>query len=172
MKFVLYIFILITLISCENSQSERTNSDSIKGMSKDEYVKKYVDSAMKKTDENISASIFNTDTIGMSNAPVRVKSFRVVKSEGGSYRNVYLEYKNYSGKKITAIRFKWYGENAFGEAADLNFKGFGGGFTDTPLLAGETDDGEWNVLSRDLKKIKAAWVTEIVYADGTKWVNK
>lgn len=48
-------------------------------------------------------------------------------------------------------------------------KGLGGGYTDDILSPGKTDDGEWGILSRDAKKVVAAWVTEVVFEDGTKW---
>lgn len=104
------------------------------------------------------------------NSPVQITVSRVVKSESGNFRNVYLEYKNVSKKKIVGIKFNWYGENVFGEAADLGYNGIGGGFTDHSLSPGSSDDGEWDVLSNNLKKIKSAWATEVMFADGSKWV--
>jgi hypothetical protein len=47
--------------------------------------------------------------------------------------------------------------------------GFGKGSTDRTLRAGKTSSGEWQALSRDLKKIIIAWPMEVVFEDGTKW---
>lgn len=102
--------------------------------------------------------------------PVKIISAKPVQEDYSSYKNVYLSYKNISKKTITGIKFKWKGENAFGEPADMGYSdGQGGGFSDDKLRAGRTDNGTWNVLSRDLKKITKAWVYEVVFEDGSKW---
>ncbi len=82
-----------------------------------------------------------------------------------------MSYKNVSGKKISAIRFKWYGENSFDEPADMGGlkEGWGSGFADDGLRVGATDYGTWSILSRDGKKILIAYPYEVAFADGTKW---
>lgn len=110
------------------------------------------------------------DTVGVSNAPVKILSAQPVKNEYSNYRNVSLKYKNVSNKTISAIKFSWYGENAFGEPADMGMvDGFGNGNTDRTLKAGKTSSGEWQALSKDVKKIIIAWPREVVFEDGTKW---
>jgi hypothetical protein len=111
------------------------------------------------------------DTGGLYLAPVKVTSAKFVTQDYSSYKNVSLRYKNVSDKVVTAVRFKWYGENAFGEPADMGGlqQGWGGGFTDDALRPGATDYGEWDILSRDGKKILIAYPYEVVYKDGTKW---
>lgn len=162
---------LIFIISCDGkgpnvAKDNRKALDSIN-------AKLWTDSTIKKMDKDITEKIINEDTIGMYLAPVKILSSKVVKSESGSYRNVYLEFKNLTNKKIEAIKFSWYGLNAFGEAASMGIvDGYGGGFTDRGLAANGSDSGEWEVLSRDLKKIKIAWIKEVVFEDGTKWQNK
>ncbi len=103
---------------------------------------------------------------------MKVVSAKFVTQEYSSYKNVSLHYKNVSDKIITAIRFKWYGENAF----EVNLlcmgslkQGWGGGFTDDALRPGATDYGEWDILSKDGKKILIAYPYEVVFKDGTKW---
>lgn len=112
------------------------------------------------------------DTTGISAAPVRVLSARLVTQEYSNYKDIRLTWKNVSTKKIAAVRFKWYGTNAFGEPADMGtslYEGFGSGFSDDPLSPGRTDSGEWSIMSRDGKKVVAAWPYEVAFEDGTKW---
>jgi hypothetical protein len=174
--WIVILFISI-LVSCDPVKSQKEKAqDSLKeavkvdsfsrakyGESSEEHVKKMVDSSIAKA---------MLDTAGLSKAPVKILSAKIVKQEYSSYRNVYLSFKNVSNKKIIGIKFSWYGTNAFNEPADLGnitAQGFGGGFTDNPLRAGKTDNGTWNVLSRDAKKIKIAWPTEVSFEDGTSW---
>jgi len=114
------------------------------------------------------------DTLNLGSAPVVVISARPVSKEYSSYKDVSLTYKNVSGKKISAIKFQWYGENAFHKPADCGVlsNGFGGGFMDEGLGIGRTASGTWNILSRDLKKIIKAWPTEVAFDDGTNWTVK
>lgn len=172
MKYI-FIFISLFLFSCNNGPANPLkDTDSLNGMTVRELKEKYIDS-MK---QDISKSTLTSDTIGMSTAPVRVIKSSIVKKEYSSFRDIRLVYKNFSNKKVSAIRFQWYGVNSFGEPADMGYSGFlsghGGGFTDDPLGPGKTDDGEWSITSRDAKKVVAAWVTEVAFADGTTWKNK
>jgi hypothetical protein len=111
------------------------------------------------------------DTGGLYLAPIKVVSAKFVKKEYSNYKDVALRYKNVSNKVVNAVKFKWYGENAFSEPADMSGlrEGWGGGFTDDALRPGKTDYGEWSVLSRDGKKILIAYPYEVVFKDGTKW---
>jgi hypothetical protein len=136
------------------------------GESSAEHVKKMVNATMKK-------ALF--DTVGLYKAPVKVLSAKIVKQEYSTYRNVRLRYKNISAKTISAVKFNWYGVNAFNEPADLGNSmaaGFGAGFTDDILKAGSSEAGIWNVLSRDAKKIELAWPIEVSFSDGTNWKIK
>lgn len=133
------------------------------GESSDAHVKRMVDEGMKKA---------LIDTVGLYKAPVKVLSAKIVKQEYSTYRNVYLRYKNVSGKTISAIKFNWYGVNAFNEPADLGnpvAAGFGAGFTDDVLKPGRSEGSTWDVLSRDAKKIQLAWPIEVSFSDGTNW---
>lgn len=112
------------------------------------------------------------DTVGISQAPVKVISVRLVEREYSNYKDIRLTWKNVGSKKIEAIRFKWYGTNAFGEPADMGSnsmtEGVGGGFTDRPLKPGKVDSGTWEIMSKDGKKAMA-WPYEVAFEDGTKW---
>jgi hypothetical protein len=111
------------------------------------------------------------DTGGLYLAPIKVLSAKFVAKEYSNYKDIALRYKNVSGKVVTAIRFKWYGENAFNEPADMGGlrEGWGGGFTDDALRPGGSDYAEWSILSRDGKEILIAYPYEVVFKDGTKW---
>lgn len=80
-------------------------------------------------------------------------------------RTVKLTYKNVSGKKIDAIKFKWIGEDAFGDPET------GGGITDESLGDGKTTSATWATTTKTGKKIIKAWAFEIAFSDGTKWEN-
>lgn len=104
------------------------------------------------------------------NCPVKILAAKPVREDYSNYKSVYISYKNISKKTITGIKFKWKGINAFGEPADMGATdGTGGGFTDDKLRAGRSDNGTWDILSRDLKKVTKAWVYEVAFEDGTKW---
>lgn len=152
------------IISCTEPTSKEKPAD---GLDKEtpEFQAK-VDSMVQAT---MKKALF--DTIGLWNAPVTVTKARLIEQEYSSYRNVRLTFKNISDKKIEGIKFKWYGENAFGEPADMGstIDGFGYGNTDETFPKGRTLTLTWNVLSRDGKKIILAWPTEVVFSDGTKW---
>lgn len=102
---------------------------------------------------------------------MKVLSARFVSDGYSSYKDVALSYKNVSNKKISAIRFKWYGENSFNEPVDMgSSEGWGSGFDDDGLRPGAKGYGHWNVLSRDGKKILIAYPYEVAFEDGTKWL--
>jgi hypothetical protein len=111
------------------------------------------------------------DTGGLYLAPIKVLSAKFIKKEYSNYKDIELQYKNVSNKVVTAIRFKWYGENAFNEPADMGGlrEGWGGGFSDDPLKPGASDYGQWGILSRDGKKVLIAYPYEVVFKDGSKW---
>jgi hypothetical protein len=111
------------------------------------------------------------DTGGLYLAPIKVLSAKFVTKEYSNYKDIALRYKNVSDKVVTAIRFKWYGENAFNEPADMGGlrEGWGGGFSDDALRPGATDYGQWSILSRDGKKILIAYPYEVDFKDGSKW---
>ena len=103
------ICLFVTITSCEQAKpkselQKKMELDSFTrakyGESADEYVKKMVN-------ETIAKAMF--DTVGLSKAPVKILSAKIIKQEYSSFRNVYLRYRNVSGKTIQAIKFTWYG---------------------------------------------------------------
>ena len=112
------------------------------------------------------------DSTGMDKSPVVVVSAKLFKEAYSNYKSIKLTYKNNSEKTIQAIRFEWYGENAFGEPADMGspvIEGSGGGFTEETLRPGKTGSGVWSILSRDGKKIVMARAYEVAFDDGSSW---
>lgn len=115
------------------------------------------------------------DTGGLYLSPIKVLSAKFVSREYSSYKDVSLRFKNVSSKRVSAIKFKWFGQNAFNEPADAGspiLKGWGSGFTDTELGIGTTTYGTWEILSNDGKKILIAYPYEVAFTDGTKWELK
>lgn len=180
MKSKLLILLVASILcaGCEQAAQKAANKtlDSLNeaakvdSFSRAKYHESAAEHAQKMADSVITKAML--DTAGMYKAPVKVLKAKMVSEEYSSYRNVYLSFKNVSGKTITAIKFSWYGTNAFNEPAELGNpveNGFGGGFTDHELGAGKTSNGTWNIMSRDGKKIKVAWPTEVSFADGTNW---
>lgn len=160
------IIIALFLFGC--AEKTKTSYEKLKDELKTDSIKKVARERVEK-----SVTDFFSDTTGVYKAPVQVIKYRFVQREYSSYKDVQLTYKNVSNKTISAIRFRWYGENAFGEPADMGIRdGLGGGFTDERLKAGKTSSGEWNVLSKDGKKILKAWAYEVAFEDGTIWKLK
>jgi hypothetical protein len=166
MKTFLAFFILTLYIqSCNTQQEPKTKTP--EEQAEFNHIK---DSIMADVNKTVAVKL--SDTTGIYLAPVKVLEAKIVQEEYSNYRNVYLRWKNVSDKKISSIRFSWYGLNAFGEPADLGnsySSGLGGGFDDDGLGIGKTSSGTFSILSRDAKKIKYAWANEIAFADGTIW---
>ncbi|MDB5280689.1 MAG: hypothetical protein JWR61_5644 [Ferruginibacter sp.] len=166
MRKLLAIIISVYCFSCNGPQKEKKFED---------YPLDIQLKAKKMTDSLIQASTKEAlfDTLGLSQAPVKVLSSRLVKQEYSNYKDISLTYKNVSDKKIQAIRFRWYGINAFGEPADMGssglLAGFGSGFHDEQIRPGKTQTSEWSIMSRDGKKIVLAWPYEVAFTDGSKW---
>jgi len=131
--------------------------------------------AKKITDSLISSATKSAlfDTAGLHTSPVKVIKSYLYQEEYSNYKNISLTYKNKSRRKIEAIKFRWYGEDAFGEPADMGSygitEGFGGGFTDDALGVGKVRTSSWEILSSRAKKIILAWPIEVLFTDGTKW---
>jgi hypothetical protein len=160
--FICFAYLLI--ISCNNTSQEISVEEKLKAIAIKDSI---VEDIRKKANDNVFG-----DTVGLSKSPIKILSYKIVESEGGNYRNIRLSYKNISDKKITAIKFRWKGVDAFGEPADLGnsfAEGYGGGFTDEILRPGKSESGTWEILSRNAKKVTLAWPVEVVFEDGSKW---
>lgn len=169
-KILLIVTITLLFYSCESNKTVKTKAQIEQEISDSLKIQNQVDDYMEKLDLSIK-----WDTAGFSKSGLIITNAKFFTEEYSSYKSVRLTYKNVSGKRIKAIRFKWYGVNAFGEPADcgsINDDGFGGGFDDSGLGSGKTTYGVWGILSRDGDEIIKAWATEIVFEDGTKWKSK
>lgn len=163
------LFTLLIVSQCNNNPN--SNSDVTA------ESQRFIDSfKLARQADSITKNIIRDamfDTAGVSMAPVRVISAKLVPREYSNYKDIRLVWKNAGPKKISAIRFKWYGINAFGEPADMGAasiqEGFGGGFADRSLSPGKTDEGIWEIMSKDGKRVVMAWPYEIAFEDGTKW---
>jgi hypothetical protein len=176
MKRALFIFTIVVLWGCSGLAPEQRAKDSIRmdsesiaqtGLTIHQRAQKITDSLVRAIKKK---ALF--DTVGLYKAPVKILTAKVVKVEYSNTKNVYLAYKNVSGKTIKGVKFRWYGMNAFDEPADLgdySNEGFGGGFDDDILRPNKTDSGTWNIYSRDAKKIVLAWPYEVSFSDGSKW---
>ena len=166
MRNLLSLLIVLLLISCK-SKSDRAYERTVKYLDS-LNTEEYADSMTKSTLKNL---FFDTANIGTT--PVVVTKAWLVKREYSIYKDVSLTYKNVSGKKISAIRFKWYGIDGFNEPADMGglFDGQGGGYIDVDLVAGKIRTTTWDVNSK-AKKIVKAWAYEVAFDDGTTWKSK
>lgn len=155
-------FIVIILLSCNSSSNNEAASveDSLGGRTEEE-----IRDSLKK----IPSDVF-FDTVGVASAPVKVLSATITRD--GSARKIEVFYKNISDKKVSGIRFGWFGRNAFGDLAEMGglTNGFGGGEDDRDLNAGQSRKSLF-LISSDAKKI-LVWPTEVVFEDGTTWKSK
>lgn len=160
-----FLCLSLLFIACKEIKKDKAVDD-LRSLEIKQRAAEMTDSLIKGAQEH---ALFS-DTLGISSSPVKVISARPVKEEYSSYKDISVTYKNVSGKNISAIRFKWYGINAFNEPAEMGgMDGFGSGFTDSKLRAGKSETSEWSILSKDLKKVIKAWAYEVVFEDGSKW---
>jgi hypothetical protein len=167
MKVLLAIFLFPIVLSFSCKSPEQKNKEHVDSLIQDLKYSRMADSVVASM---MSNAFF--DTVGVADGPVTVITAKLVTKEYSSYKDIHLVYRNSSKKTISAIRFRWYGENAFGEPADMGLaghKGFGGGFTDDPMQPGARGSGTWDILSGDGKKVIRAWAYEVAFSDGTKW---
>lgn len=131
-----------------------------------------VDSMVKETINSVYRNV--ADSSGSWRSPVQVMKAVMVKNEYTSTRSVRLSYKNVSEKKVAAIKFRWYGVDAFGEPADMgdSFEGLGSGLDNDGLNVGAKKTGTWNVYSSRGRKVTSACAIEVAFDDGSVWKLK
>lgn len=166
-KIICLCIIVFLFISCNDAPVYKTSAQRLREAAIADSISKEV---LGSTNKNLM------DTAGLSQSPVKVLSAKMIEREYSNYRDIQLRYKNVSRKKIAAIKFAWYGENAFKEPADMGdyeHNGFGRGFTDDILKSGQVKTSQWEILSKDGRTVILAWPIEVMYTDGTKWeLNK
>lgn len=165
MKILILVTVAFILFSCKEKK-DKEYSPEVKL-----EAKRLADSLVNNIYKNVSF-----DTVGVAEAPVKVLSARLFKEEYSNYKSISLTYKNVSGKRIEAMKFKWYGEDAFGDPADMGSAGltagFGGGFDDNPIGPGQTRTSTWSIYSSRGKKVVKAWPYEVKFSDGNSWKSQ
>ena len=172
MKYI-HLFLIILFCSCNNEN--KTTTAEITQAERDSFTMKNYG---KKSEEVVKDMVKESlkkglmDTAGLYKAPVRVLSSKLVTKEYSDYRDISLTFKNISGKTIEGIKFKWYGETAFKEPADMGgvIDGFGSGFTDKTMRPNKSLTMTWGISSGNAKKVILAWPFEVVFSDGSKWI--
>jgi hypothetical protein len=162
MKYLLPCLLSFCFFQCgEESVSEKIN-DLIVHQKADSMTKDFLKTAVRES----------VDSSGAWRSPVIVIKAKPLTEDYSSYKSIQLTYKNVSKKKVSAVKFKWYGVDAFGEPADVGHgiaEGIGGGFDDYGIRPGQTKIEKWSVYSSRVKKITSAYAFEVAYEDGTKW---
>lgn len=131
-----------------------------------------VDSMVKESMNSVYRNV--ADSSGSWRAPVQVTKAEMVKNEYSSARSVRLTYKNVSDKQVAAIKFRWYGIDAFGDPADMGdaFAGLGSGLDNDGLNVGAKKTGTWDIYSSRGRKITSACAIEVAFEDGSVWKLK
>jgi hypothetical protein len=160
MRYLLPALTCFLFYSCNSSHTDNAQSF-LDSLNEAKHIDTIYNDRMKEA--------FLSDTLLISGAPVQVISTKVV--YGGAVK---LKYKNVSGKDISAVRFLWYGEDAFFNPIDLGsvLPGAGGGYSSKSLAAGGIDEGYWSSENEKLKTIIKAWPVEVAFSDNTKWKIK
>ncbi len=174
-----FLLLASLFLSCTNETELKKENQSTGIVKSENFSEETTDLELKIRAKKITDSLINSvtksaliDTIGLFTSPIKVIKYKLYQEEYSNYKNISLTYKNVSKKRIEAIRFRWYGIDAFGEPADMGYgivEGFGGGFDDDALGAGKARTGSWEILSSRAKKIILAWPIEVIFSDGTKW---
>jgi hypothetical protein len=161
MKEILTFIILLGIFSCDINEPKKLEDYSLEEQIE---IRKISDGYIDKAKEKNAM-----DSTGQSNSPIKVLKYRLIShNEYSNYKDIELTFKNISDKKIVGIKFHWYCKNVFGEVAD---NGDSGGFTDKSISPNKTMTLQWEMLSKDAKKIKNVKVIEVVFEDETKWTN-
>jgi hypothetical protein len=168
--FGLITFTILFSYGCNESNNIKKLS-TIEELKIESAAKASVDSLIKESARKV---LFDTGDV--SSSPIKVLSATMYSEEYSNFRDIRLKIQNVSAKQIVAARFSWYGENAFGEPADMGgvsimsgSEGFGGGFSERIINPNKTATLSWDINSRDGKKVIKAWAKEVVFSDGTKW---
>lgn len=165
---VLFIVIAITT-SCVDKN--KTDHFSTKKEINSQQVYKQIDIQNDQSpSDSIKQEFLNTQN--NKESPIKIVSWKLFKNQYSDHKDIELIYKNVSKKKIGAIRFEWYSENAFNKPASGKFffiKGKAEGYTHLPINAKQTRSQIWENFSTDAKTIISARVYFVAFSDGTTW---
>lgn len=115
------------------------------------------------------------DTLNSRESPVKVISSQLLKNQYSDHKDIRLIYKNISKKRIGAIRFEWYCENAFNKPASGKFffvQGKAEGETHTMVNPGKIKSHIWEDFSTDAQSIVSIRAAFVAFTDGTSWSLK
>lgn len=143
-------------------------------------IKKDVNHQQANNQIDIANSLSPSDSIKQrflnpiesKESPVKILSSKLSKNQYSDHKDIELVYKNVSKKKIGAIRFEWYCENAFNKPANGKFffiKGKSEGYTNLPINSKQTKTQIWEGFSTDAKTIISARAYFVAFSDGTSW---
>lgn len=170
-KILISLFISI-LTSCNNQNLKNKPSEKYSIINKD-INKEYEKENKKETTDSIKHNFL--DKQKTNNSPVKIISAKLLKNKYSDHKDIQLTYKNTSQKKIKAIKFEWYCEDAFDKPASGQFffvKGVSRGKTVNLLNSKKTESKIWEDFSTDAHNIIAARAYYVVFADGSKWKLK
>jgi len=168
MKKIL-LFITITLLSCTNKKSNKTEPI----IPDNSLIKNTEEKKEKEIIDSVKHNFL--DVQKTKNSPVKILSAKLLKNQYSDHKDIQLTYKNITQKNIKAIKFEWYCENVFDKPASGQFffvKGITRGHTDILLKSRKVESKIWEDFSTDAYTIIAARAYYVVFADGTKWELK
>jgi len=168
MKKIL-LFITITLLSCTNKKSNKTEPI----IPDNSLIKNTEEKKEKEIIDSVKHNFL--DIQKTKNSPVKIISAKLLKNQYSDHKDIKLIYKNTTRKNIKAIKFEWYCENAFDKPASGQFffvKGITRGHTDNLLNSKTVESKIWEDFSTDAYTIIAARAYYVVFTDGTKWKLK
>lgn len=168
MKIKILPLIILILVSC--SKKNKTNHLAIHS----EVSYKQIEQQDILTPEDSIKKDF-IDALNTAESPVQIISSKLSNTQYSDHKDIQLIYKNVSTKKIKAIKFEWYCENAFEKpASGRNFfiQGKCEGISNILLKPKETRSQVWEDFSTDADRIIKARVYFVMFSNGTKWELK
>lgn len=163
--------ILVILIATSCTTKNKKDHFSMKKETNSYQINKQVDPENNLSQsDSIKQSFLNT--AGCNESPVKIISSKLLKNQYSDHKDIELIYKNISKKKIGAIRFEWYCENAFNKPANGKFffiKGKCEGYTNLAINTKQTRSQIWESFSTDAKTIISARAYFVAFSDGTTW---
>lgn len=169
MKIKVLFLVIVLTASCITKNKK--DHFSMKKETKSYQVNKQIDPENDLSPaDSIKQSFLNTT--GCKESPIKIISSKLLKNQYSDHKDIELIYKNVSKKKIDAIRFEWYCENAFNKPANGKFffiKGKSEGTTNLAINTKQTRSQIWESFSTDAKTIISARAYFVAFSDGTTW---
>ena len=181
---ILTLVVLFVMTSCQPSGESETqsklsgelymkygkwdlNKDSIlDDYERAMYAEDVTDSMINQSKENLYIKLAKN---AEENSKVEIIKVSITHNEYSTkWDNIKVTFKNNSNKTIKAIRFRWYDiKNSFDEQLDIHY---GGGDMEENVGPNQKTSGEWETYEDRITSAKA-YVSKIIYTDGTTWDN-